>query len=258
MEHFMRTRQISMAVVALMLGCALQSKAQFPAINTLPEKTDTRHGNKQFEKENYTDAEGEYKKALDKKADMPQATFNLGDAVYKQKRFDDAIKQFQQSAQNNPDPLVKSKAFHNLGNSYLEQQKWPEAVNSYKEALRLNANDKDTKYNLAYANAMIVRQKQQEQQKQKDKKDKKDDKKDQKKDQDQQGNDHKKPDSPKDDQQSKNDQQKKDQQKGAQPKLTKEEAEKLLQALMNEEQKTNQKVQQKQVKGNGVKMMKDW
>ena len=245
---------ICTCVIVLLLCGSLSSNAQLPALSTQPEKTQTRAGNKQFEKENYTDAEAAYKKALDKKANMPEATFNLGDAVYQQKRYDEAIKQFQLSAQNNPDPKVKAKAFHNLGNTYLEQKKWPEAINSYKESLKLVDNDKDTKYNLAYANSMIVKEKNEQKQKQKDKKD---DKKDQKKDQGQDKKDQK-PDSPKDDQQSKNDQQKKDQQKGGQPKLTKEEAEKLLQALMNEEQKTNQKVQAKQVKGSNVKVMKDW
>ena len=239
----------------LMLCIGFSSSAQLPALSTAPEKTQTRTGNKQFDKENYTDAEAAYKKALDKKANMPEATFNLGDAVYEQKRYDEAIKQFQLSAQNNPDPKVKAKAFHNLGNTYLEQRKWPEAINSYKEALKLVDNDKDTKYNLAYANSMIVKEKN-EQQKKKDNKDKKDDKKDQKKDQGQ-GDKNQKPDSPKDDQ-GKGDQQKKDQPKSGQAKLSKDEAEKLLQALMNEEQKTNQKVQQKQMKGSNVKVMKDW
>ena len=213
-----------------------------------PERADTRTGNAQYEKDNYTDAEASYKKALDKKNNMPEATFNLGDAIYKQKRYDDAIKQFQTSIQSNPDPKVKAQAFHNLGNTYLEQKKWEDAAKSYKESLKLNANDKDTKYNLAYANAMLVQQKQ-DQQKKKD--DKKDDKKDQQQSQ--------KPDSkPEEKPGDKKDQQGKDQQKRAGGQMTKEQAEKLLEALKNEEQKTNQKVQQKQVKATNVKIQKDW
>jgi Ca-activated chloride channel family protein len=223
--------------------------------STQPEKTDTRKGNKQFDKENYTDAEANYKKALDKKNNMPEATFNLGDAVYEQKRYDEAAKQFQLSAQTNADNSVKAKAFHNLGNTYLEQKKWEDAIKSYKDALKLNPNDKDTKYNLAYANAMMVQQKNQQQNKNQDKKDKKDQ---DKKDQQNKPN----PDSKQDQQQGKNDQQnKQDQQKkqgSAQAKLSKADAEKLLQALMNEEQKTNQKVQQKEMKPVNVKIQKDW
>ena len=236
----------------LLLG-SFNAHGQF-ITSTQQERTETRKGNKLFEKDNYTDAEASYKKALDKKNNMPEAMFNLGDAVYKQKRYDEAIKQFQLSAQTNPDPAVKAKAFHNVGNSYLEQRKWDDAVKAYKESLKLNANDRDTKYNLAYANAMIQKEKNdQKNNKNQDKKDNKDqDKKNDKQDQKNQP-----PDNKKDDQQSKNDQQK-GQQKGQQPKLSKEEAEKLLQALANEEQKTNQKVQQKQVKAVNVKIQKDW
>ncbi len=254
------SNKISSLKLLLLAGSTMAcvySNAQLSNLSTAKEKADTRTGNKQFEKDNYADAEANYKKALDKKNNMPEATFNLGDAVYEQKRYDEAIKQFQLSAQTNPDVNVKAKAFHNLGNTYLEQKKYAEAVKSYKEALRLNAKDNDTKYNLAYANAMIQKEKQNQQNKDKDKKDKKDDKnkdnKDNKKEQDKK---NQSPDQKQDgDQQSKNDQQKKP---GAQPKLSKADAEKLLQALNNEEQKTNQKVQQKEMKAVNVKIQKDW
>lgn len=229
--------------------------AQIP-FTTQPEKTETRSGNKQFKKDNYPDAEASYKKALDKKNNMPEAIFNLGDAVYQQKRYEEAAKQFQLSAQTNTDPAVKAKAYHNLGNTYLEQQKWEDAIKAYKNALKINPKDADTKYNLAYANAMLQKQQgeggqDKQKQDQKDKKEEnqdpqqnKDENKDQK--QDQQAK-----------QQEQKDQQKKDG-KQQQAKLSKEEAEKLLQALMNEEQKTNQKMQQKQMKAVNVKIQKDW
>lgn len=234
-------------------------RAQLPTL-TKPEKIETRKGNKLFDKENYTDAEAAYKKALDKNHQMPEATFNLGDAVYKQKRYDEAAKQFQATAQSNPDPKIRSKALHNLGNTFLEQRKWEPAISAYKDALKLSPNDKDTKYNLAYANSMLMHEKQQQQKDKNKKDDKKDDKKkDQDKKDQQQQNQNQRPDSKEGDQQSKNDQQKNDQQKkGQQPKLTRDEAEKLLQALMNEEQKTNQKVQQKQMRPVNAKIEKDW
>ncbi len=242
----------------LLLCCFAWPVAAQNPFTPSKERQDARTGNKQYEKDNYTDAEANYKKALDKKKDMPEAVFNLGDAVYKQKRYDEAAKQFQQSAQTNTDPKVKAQAFHNLGNTYLEQRKWEEAVKSYKESLKLNATDKDTKYNLAYANAMLVQQKQDQKNnkdKKKDDKDKKDDKKDQQQSQKPDSKPEDKPGDKNKDQQGKNDQQKKG---GAQPQLTKEQAEKLLQALQSEEQKTNQKMQQKQVKAGNVKIQKDW
>ncbi len=248
-------RIIVLAVLLSTVNCQL-STAQLNSLSTTPEKKETRNGNKQFDKGVYTDAEASYKKALDKKNNMPEATFNLGDAVYQQKRYDEAAKQFQLSAQTNTDKTVKAKAYHNLGNTFLEQQKWEDAAKAYKEALKNNPKDADTKYNLAYANAMLIQQKNQDKQN-KDNKDKKDDKKDKKDDKKDQNKDDKNKDQNKD-QQSKNQDKKDQQQKGQQPKLSKEEAEKLLQALQGEEQKTNQKMQQKQMKVVNVKIEKDW
>jgi Ca-activated chloride channel homolog len=241
---------------ALLLSVLSKPVASQNSVFHSEDKKATRNGNKLYDKDNYADAEAEYKKALDKKNNMPEATFNLGDAVYKQKRYDEAIKQFQLAAQNNPDPKVKAQAFHNLGNTYLEQKKWEDAVKAYKESLKINATDKDTKYNLAYANSMIVKEKNE----QKQNKDKKDDKNKDKKDDKQDQQQNKKPDSPEDKKGDKDQQgQNKDQKKGgAQPQMTKEQAEKLLQAMQDEEQKTNQKVQQKQVKAANVKVQKDW
>ncbi len=247
-------------LLLLAVGCfmAIGAMAQIP-FTTAPEKTETRAGNKQFNKANYADAEAAYKKALDKKNNMPQATFNLGDAVYQQKRYEEAARQFQLAAQTNPDKMVKAKAYHNLGNVHLEQQKLEEAVKAYKEALKNNPLDNETKYNLAYANAKLKQQQQEgggKDNKDNKDKDKKNDKKDQKDNKDQDKKDQK---DQQDKQQDKN-QDKKDQQQnqGQQPKLSKEEAEKMLQALQNEEQKTNQKMQQKQVKAVNIKIEKDW
>ncbi len=244
-----------MIMLTLLLSiCNLQfATAQLNSLSTSEEKKETRNGNKQFDKGIYTDAEASYKKALDKKNNMPEATFNLGDAVYQQKRYDEAAKQFQLSAQTNTDKTIKAKAYHNLGNTFLEQQKWEDAVKAYKEALKQNPKDAETKYNLAYANAKLKEQQQNGGDKNKDNKDKKDKKDDQK----DQNKDGKNKDQDKD-QQSKNQDKKDQQQKGQQPKLSKEEAEKMLQALQGEEQKTNQKMQQKQMKVVNVKIEKDW
>lgn len=220
-----------------------------------PEKDDTRQGNKQFDKENYSDAEADYKKALDKKNNMPEAMFNLGDAVYKEKRYPEATQQFELSSQTNPDPMIKAKALHNLGNTYMEQRRWEDAVRSYKNALRWNPNDRDTKYNLAYANAMLRQSK--NDQKNQDKNNKQD-KKDQDKQQQQQQN--QKPDQGdnKQQQQQQADNKQQQQKGAAKAQLSKQDADKLLQALEDENQKTNQKVQQKQVHPVNVKILKDW
>ena len=266
-------RAIFLIALGILLPGIQPSFAQIP-FSTQPEKTETRSGNKEYKDQNFSEAEANYKKALDVKNNMPEATFNLGDAVYQQKRYDDAVKQFQLSAQTNPDPAVKANAYHNLGNTYLEQKKWDEAVKAYKNALKINPNDADTKYNLAYANAMLQKNKggggqdnKKQDQKDQEKKDNKDqqqqnkDKQDQKDQQQKDQKDQQQKDQ-KDQQQQANNGQQKDkqqqQQQGQKPKLTKEEADKLLAALENEDQKTNQKVQKKQMKAVRVKIKKDW
>lgn len=216
------------------------------------ERVLTREGNKLFEKGNYTDAEANYKKALDKKNNYPEAIFNLGDAIYKQpNRKEEAVTQFELANKLLSDPKLKAQAFHNIGNAYVDAQKYDQAVKAYKEALKLNPKDNDTKYNLAYANEKLRTQNNQDQKKD-DQQDKKDDQKQDKKDDKQEQNkegDNK-------DQQDNKDEKKENQ--SQKPKLSKEAAEKLLQALQNEEQKTNEKMQKKEGRPVEVKIEKDW
>ena len=213
------------------------------------ERSLTRDGNKQFDKQKYADAEASYKKALEKKNNFPEAVFNLGDAMYKQGRYEDAAKQFEQAAKLLKDTAQKARAFHNMGNCSMEKQEYEDAVKAYKQALKFNPADKDTKYNLAYANAKL-RDKQQNKQ---DQKNQKQQNKDDKKDQDKKDGDKK-------DQQDKDGKGDKDQKqkKGTGKELSKEQAEKLLQALKAEEQKTQEKMQKKTAKPQDAKLEKDW
>jgi len=216
------------------------------------ERSLTREGNKQFEKQKYSDAEASYKKALEKKNNFPEAIFNLGDAMYKQGRYDDAAKQFQLAAKMLQDTLLKARSFHNLGNCSLEKQEYEDAIKAYKQALKLNPADRDTKYNLAYANAKLRDKQQNKQDQKKQNQQNKDDKKDQdKKDQDKKDQKEGK------DKEGKGDQDQK-QKKGNGKELTKEQAEKLLEALKAEEQKTQEKMQKKMAKPQDVKIEKDW
>ena len=74
--------------------------------------------------------------------------------------------QFRKAAENTTDPEIRAEAYHNMGNALLEQKKYEESINAYKQALRNNPEDADTKYNLAYAQKMIQQQQQQIQQQQ--------------------------------------------------------------------------------------------
>lgn len=219
-----------------------------------------RKGNELYQKQLFGDAEANYKKALEQNAQSAIGTYNLGNSLYQQKRFDDARTQYANSLKLGGKENIQANADYNIGNTYMEGKKWEESIKSYKQALKMNPADEDARYNLAYAQAMLKKQQQGGGGDNKDKKDK-DKNKDKNKDQ---NKDDKNKDKNKDqnkDQQDKNkdqDKDKEDQQKPQpQPsKLNKQEAERLLQALSQEEKKLQDKA--KKVKGSPVPVEKDW
>lgn len=221
------------------------------------EKRDIHNGNKLYQQQKYAEAEASYRKSVEKTKESVAGNFNLGDALYKQKKFDNAAQKFNEIATTSDNKSVKAQAYHNLGNSLLESKKLEESIEAYKKSLMNNPKDDQTRYNLAYAQEKLKQQQQQE----KDNKDKNKDKKDQnKKDQDKKDQDKK--DQEKKDQQDKDkqDQDKKDQQ-GQQPqadKLSKEDAERMLEALKNEEKNTQDKLKNKKAKGVKKRIVKDW
>ena len=110
----------------------------------------------------FSNAETEYRKALTKRPNDTKWNYNLADALYKQKRFDEAASRFSELTEKMEDPVDRARANHNLGNSQLMQQKIDESIESYKKALRDNPSDLETKYNLAYAQMLKKKQEQQQ------------------------------------------------------------------------------------------------
>ena len=197
----------------------------------------------------FSNAETEYRKALNKKPNDLQWNFNLADAIYKQKRFDEAAEKFAELGEKMTTPEEKARAYHNMGNSQLMNQKIDESIETYKKALRQNPTDLDTKYNLAYAQLLKKKQDQQQQNQ------------DQNKDQDKQDQD--KQDQNKDQQNKNNqDQQNQDQQQKQQPqqnKISKENAEQLLQVLQNDERQIQDKVKKIQAaQAKRARTEKEW
>ena len=119
-----------------------------------------KEGNKLYNDSSYNMAEMKYRKSLEKDQNYFNAAFNLADAVYKQERYGEASSFFESLKDNARNDLDLAHINHNLGNSLLKEGKLNEAIDAYKNSLRLNSNDDDTRYNLAYAQKM----KQQEQQ----------------------------------------------------------------------------------------------
>lgn len=209
------------------------------------EKQFIHEGNKQYDIKKYSEAEKNYNQALTKNKDSYKSIFNLGDAYYKQNKFEEAAEQFQILTHKATSKDTLSKAYHNLGNSLLKAKKYQESIDAYKNALKNNPNDEDTRYNLSYAQQML-KQQQQQQKQDKDNKDKKDNK------------DQKKED--KKEQEKKDNKDKKEQEKQEEPenKISKEDAKRLLDALQNDEKNLHDKMKKKQIKGVKGQIEKDW
>lgn len=219
------------------------------------ERKYIREGNKSYEKANFQNAEVAYSKALKEPKLLFDANFNIGDALYEQEKYPEAFEQFSSLKDMAKDSQHQSKLFHNVGNTLLKQKKYKESIEAFKQALRVNPNDMETKYNLAYAQKMLEEQNKQEQNQQNKKKQQ--DQKDQQNNQDKnQNKDQNKQNQDK--QQNQKDDKQQNQQQQQQPQLSKEDAERLLKAIANDEKKIQEKVKEKQAKAKHKKTTKEW
>ena len=104
-----------------------------------------RSGDKDYEEQNFENAEVNYRKALEAERST-KGSYNLGNTIYNQQRFEEAIRHYESAANAAKNPATKSKAYHNLGNAYFGQQQFDKSVDAFKSALRLNPKDVETKY----------------------------------------------------------------------------------------------------------------
>ena len=218
------------------------------------DKKFIRKGNHEYEKGKFPDSEISYRKALDKNKESADALFNTGDALYKQKKFEEAGKQFEENYSMNEDKKKKSASLYNMGNSLLMANKVKESIDAYKGSLKLDPKNMETKYNLAYAQDLLLKQ-QQQQQKDQNKKnqDKNQDKQQQKKDQKDQKDKKDKQDN-KDQDQNNKDQQQQQQDQG----ISKEDAQRVLNALANDEKNVQEKVKLAKAAKEKVRTTKNW
>jgi Ca-activated chloride channel homolog len=220
-------------------------------VHAQSDKKYIRQGNREYDKNKFADSEILYRKAIDKNKGSPEAVFNTGDALYKQKKFDDAGRQFLENITMNDDRLKKSAGLYNLGNSLLMSNKVKESIEAYKESLKLRPGNKEAKYNLAYAQDLLKQQQQQQQQQQnKNNQDKDSKKKEQDKNQD------KNQDNKQNDQNNKQDQQQKQQQQ--EQSISREDADRLLNALANDEKNVQEKVKLAKASKTKIKTLKNW
>ena len=247
------------------------------------ESPDVRKGNRQYNKEQYTDAEINYRKGLDKNNNSFEAHFNLGDALFKQEKYPEAAEEFQKAGAllqpkngkySDADKKKLSQVWHNLGNSLYAQQQYDKAVEAYKNSLMANPKDDETRYNLIKAMQMLQQQQQQQQNQDQNQEQNQDQQQDQQEENQQQENqqqeDQQEEDQQQENQQQEDQQQQQDQQQDQeennqdqqnqpeqQPEMDREQAEQILQALEQDEQDTQDKAKRQQMQSK-VKTDKDW
>ncbi len=127
-----------------------------------PERRLVRKGNRSYERLDYNKAAERYQQAIGVCDSCYEATFNLGDALYKQKEYDEAGKIFSAlAADSTRSDLDRAQSYYNLGNTLFQQKRYQEALSAFKKSLRLNPADLETKYNYAYTKKYIEDQQQQ-------------------------------------------------------------------------------------------------
>ena len=204
-------------------------------------------GNDKYEDRKFADAEIDYRKALEQEHELVEGHFNLGNALYKQGKFDEAVRAYEAARQAARNAQTRADASYNIGNAHLKAQDPQKAIQSYVDGLKLNPDDQEAKYNLSQALRMLQQQQQQQQQQQKNQnqnkqQDNKQDKQQQQQNQEQQ------------DQQQQQQRQQKQQQQDRQ--ISKVDAERILDVLKNSERDIQKKRQAKQAVR--ARTEKDW
>lgn len=229
-------------------------------------------GNRKYAEGKYDEANDSYRDAEIDNPGSPIVKFNIGDVLYQKKNYEEALKAYQDAIQKSDDLKLQAQGYYNIGNTLYRLNKWPESILAYQQALKLDPNDEDAKYNLEYVRAKLKenaeKQPQEQQNQQQQQQNQQQDSQQNQNDQNQQEEQQQQQQQQQQDQQA-GEQQQQEQSQGEEEqqaqeqqgqvqeqKLTKEEAERLLQALEKQE-KDAQK--QRQVKARGrVRVEKDW
>ncbi|MEO6917304.1 MAG: tetratricopeptide repeat protein [Chitinophagaceae bacterium] len=220
-------------ILTLIIFCMCWSLA----VSGQKENAAITNGNNFYKKNNFQQSAAEYKKALTISPENPVASYNLGNAAFKSNDFETALGSYEAAIKNSKDKAGREKSFYNQGVTYSKQQKLAESIQSWKNALKLNADDNEARENLQ--KALLEKKKQDEEEKKKQDEKKKDDKK---------KDDKEKQDKDKPEQN--------EQPKPPQSKLNQKQVEQLLKALAQKEKELQDRMQSKNVSPG--KQEKDW
>lgn len=244
----------------------------------------TREANRALANDCFYEAEANFRRATSKSSQNSVAPYNLGNALYNRENYGEAFGQFKAAGERSVEKSDKHKAFHNMGNVYMQQKEYKKAEEAFKEALRNNPKDEESRYNFALAKELGKKQQdnqeqnqdQKDDQEQEDKDEKEDQNKDQNQDQNQGDNqenqqnqdqqqdgesekeENKEGDGEKKQEQDRNPQDKEQPQQPRPNQLSPQQIQNLLQAMENEEKKVKEKIDAQKVKGAQIKTEKDW
>lgn len=226
------------------------------------ERKVIRDGIRAYEEGNFEEAEVQFRKAESIKQDSYEAEFNTGAALYNQEKYEETAREYQSLLQHTGDANKNAQIWHNIGNSLLEAQQYGPSIEAYKNSLRKNPSDQDTKYNLAYAKQKLrEQQEQQQQQDQQDQGNENKNKMNQDENTGQQGQNEAQPGQDENKNQADQDQEKEQQDQNQQPvphKISKEDAERILNAIQQQEKDVKEKVDKKTAAAVKVKTEKEW
>ena len=226
-------------------------------------------GNQKLIDESYAEAESKYRKAISESPLQIEGVFNLGNAHYRSEDYQEASQRFLQTQKLAISKEKKHQAFHNLGNSFMKKKDYSQAVEAYKNALRNNPQDDETRYNYALAKSLLEQERQQEDQSQQDQENQEQDQNDQSQ-QDQENQEQDQNDQSQQDQenqeQDQNDQSQQDQENQEQnqnpppqqSRLSPQQIKNLLQAMDNQEKNVQEKIDAQRVRGSSQSARKDW
>lgn len=233
------------------------------AIGSYAQRTDrdfVRRGNKLYADSLFVKAEVEYRRALDVNPQSMEAMYNLGNSLLAQQKAEEAMKQYQAAASLIPaggrniavadeDKMKLAQIYHNMGVLLQSSQQLDACIEAYKSALRNNPRDHETRYNLTLA--MKQRQQQQEQQQNQDQQNQDQQKEEEKQEQEQQEQQNQQ-------EQEQQEQQEQQQQPQEQQDMSKENAEQMLNAIMQDEKEIQEKVQKAMQEVQPRRFEKDW
>lgn len=223
------------------------------------DRREVRKGNRDFKKENYREADVEYRKALVKDSLSMAANYNLANTLYRQNDFEQAAKSLDKLKEVAPASGYAADYYYNVGDVAIASKNWQAAVDALKQSLLRNPGDLNAKENYIYAKKMLENQQQQQQNQDQNQDQQNDQNQDQNQNDDQQ-NDQNDQNNQNQDQQNDQDQDRnQDQQNGQQPKITPQAAQQMLQAIQAKEKETQEKVKKEKAKAlNSRQKEKNW